>query len=447
MELTLSVHDRLRLVTKTYLAPYHEQIIYLLYQPIIGFKAVSLYMTLWSLIMIEKGELTLSHSQILTFFDYDLTEFNQVKKKLEAIDLLNVYYHNSEGFYLYELRQPLTSKQFFQDSRLNVHLLYQVGYNLYAYLEERFLIKNTTMGLTNITTPFCDVFPTVDVVKKMDNENKEYVVNTTSQFQAPLNYGFDYELFLALLNKSFISEDMLGDQLQARIMNDAALYQFDAQMMSKIVLDCVDPKGALDLDSVHKKAASYYKRLKTKRKNKEIKPSVTEEEFQPVEDITERQKIALFNYKTKTPHEWLKILQNNTEVPHSYLEVVRVLFEEYHLPTEVINVLVEFVRSRNDGRLPLEYSKAIASSWIFKGIKLAEEAMKEIEKIVAAEASYVKKGEVAPTYTKKNWSRKAGHTATEPEWLAQHEENRRNAKEELEDVDLVALEKLLSSFK
>src|SRR6056297_334957 len=110
MGLTLSVHDKVRLYTKSYLSAHHEQIVTLLYQPIIGYKATSLYMTLWSFVTIEKSDLTLSHRQLLTFFDYELSEFVQIRQKLEAIDLIHVYYNTKEGYYLYELRQPLTSK-------------------------------------------------------------------------------------------------------------------------------------------------------------------------------------------------------------------------------------------------------------------------------------------------------------------------------------------------
>jgi replication initiation and membrane attachment protein len=444
MELTLTVQDRLKLYTKTYLAPHHEQIIHLLYQPIIGHQAVGLYMTLWSLISIEKSELTLSHNQLLTFFDYDLNEFTRVRNKLEAIDLLNIYYHPSEGYYLYELRQPLTSKQFFLDSNLNVHLLYQVGYNLYEYLESKFVIRNIQNPLTNITKSFDEVYPEIEQVRQIEME-KDYVVNTVSQFNIPIHYDFDFELFTVLLNKSFISIDQINENREA-IIKEAALYQFDAQMMSRVLLDCVNPKGLIDFDKLHETASLYYKRLKTKPTQQEIKATMSESEFhQQIQNLDELRKQALFNYKTKTPHEWLRILQNNTEVPNSYLEVVRFLVDDYRLNSEVINVLIEFVRKRNDGRLPREYTKTIASSWVFKKIKTAEEAMEEIDKIVAVETTYTEKGEVPPTYTRKK-TRKA-HVTSEPKWFEKHEAYRKNAKEETEEVDVTELEKLLASFK
>lgn len=433
------VNDRLRLITKSYLAAYHEQIVDLLYQPIIGQRPVSLYRTLWSLINIEKGELTLSHRQLLTFFNVTIEEFEQIRNKLEAIDLLHVYYQPQDGYYVYEIRQPLTAKQFFLDSNLNIHLIYAVGHNLYDYLENKFLNRDCPKGIINLTKSFEDVYQSLKATPFMDDD-KAYITNNVTHLEVPIHYEFDYELFTAFLNKSFV--EPINEAIKNQIIKEAALFEFDAQLMSKVVLDCVKD-GKIEVNDLHQTASQYYKRLKTKPKSsKKIKASMSEEAFFKA-DIDELKKKALFNYKTKTPHEWLRILQNHTEVPGSYLEVVRVLFEEYKLPSEVINVLIEFVRTRNDGRLPLEYTKAIASSWTFKKIKLAEQAIEEIEKIEQVEQNYTKQGQVAPTYR----SRKPKYVASEPKWLEEHEQYRKSVKEEAEEVNIDDLKKLLEACK
>lgn len=446
MELTLSVHDRLRLYTRTFLAPHHEQVVSLLYQPIIGMNAVNLYLTLWRFLQIEKNALFMSHNQLLTFFDYDLEEFEKVRHRLEGIDLLHVYYHHQEGYYLYELRQPLTSQQFFQDSNLNVYLLYKVGYNLYEYLEKKFIVPNGKKGMSNRTKSFSEVYGDMDYVSKMDDCDVHYVVNSGSSIKAPLRYSFDYETFLMLLNKSFISKELIDPEVKERIINEAALYGFDAEMMSKIVLDTVE-NGELDLDKLHQKAREYYRRLGTKREREELKPQMTLEQFNAQQidryESDERRKIALRNYKTKTPNDWLYVLLNYVEPPARFLDVIYVLQSDYRLPVEVINVLVEYVLDRTDGRLPMEYCKAIASSWSYKKIKTAEQAMEEIDKIIHVEESYKEKGKTPPTYVR----RKRGYVASEPDWLETHEEYRKQAKDEEVEVDVQALQALLSSFK
>src|SRR5690606_14720871 len=113
MELTVHLNDKLKLYSKTFLGSHHYEIVSLLYQPLMGIEATTLYFTLWSMINLEKGDLILSHRQLITFFNWDLKKLVKIRERLEAIGLLNTYYSKKLGYYLYELRQPLSAKQFF----------------------------------------------------------------------------------------------------------------------------------------------------------------------------------------------------------------------------------------------------------------------------------------------------------------------------------------------
>ncbi len=444
MELSLHINDKLKLYSKAFLAEYHHQLVNMLYQPILGVEACNLYFTLWNFINIEKGELILSHRQLLTFFNWDLKKLVIYRQKLEAIGLINIYYHKNEGYYVYELKQPLNAKQFFQDSNLNVHLLYQVGDNMYEYLEKKFLIRSLDKNLVNITTNFEDVFQLIEEVKVMPND-KQYITQTVNRFSLPLNYDFDFELFSMLLSRNLVNTKDMKNETKEAIIKEAALYHFDAMMMSEIVLTSV-VNDNIDLDYLHHVAREYYKNLKTKQNtSEEMKPAMPEKQFSEYikkKKLSQKEK-ALKNYKTKTPLEWLRQLQNNTEVPTSLIDVVKVLYDEYKLPSEVINVLIEFVRIRTDGRLPLEYAKTVASTWVFNNIKTAEAAMEMVEKIQNKEKEYINRGEVAPTYTKK-----AKRVVKTPDWMKQHQEQKITTNTQNDGhVDLDELKKLLNSFK
>lgn len=445
MELSLHINDKLKLYSKTFSARNHHQVMNLLYQPILGVEACNLYFTLWNFINIEKGELILSHRQLLTFFNWSLKKFVTYRQKLEAIGLLNIFYHQFEGYYVYELKQPLNAKQFFQDSNLNVHLLYQVGDNMYDYLEKKFIVRPLDKTLVNITKNFEDIFQLIEEVKVMPNDN-QYITQTVNHFSLPLNYNFDFELFSIFLSRSLVNTKDMTNETKEAIIKEAALYHFDAQMMSEVVLASV-VNDNIDLDYLHHVARESYKHLKTKlNASEEMKPAMSEGQFSEYinkKKLSQKEK-ALKNYKTKTPLEWLRQLQNNTEVPTSLLDVVKFLYDEYKLPSEVINVLIEFVRIRTDGRLPLEYAKTVASTWVFNNIKTAEAAMEMVEKIQAKEKEYVSRGEVAPTYTKK-----AKRVVETPDWMKQHKEQKvvKTKAQNDESVDMDELKKLLGSFK
>ena len=442
MELTIHVNDKIKLYTKTFLASHHRHVLHLLYQPLIGEKASSVYETLWSLVEIEKNQLVLSHRQLLTFFDVDLKTLIEVRERLEAINLLNVFYHSKEGYYLYELKAPLSAKQFFKDSNLNINLMYTVGDALYDYLESKFINPSIDPQLLNITKNFEDVYPFLNDVRNTFDDT-EYVTSAVNHFKVPIAYNFDFELFSVLLSKSFVPKEQLNDELKEAIIKVAALYRFDEQMMSQIAIESAKDQ-VLDVNRLHEVAKMYYKKLGTKhKKTRTVKAKMSVEEYEkntpPPQTVKER---ALKMYKTKTPHEWLRALLNDTEVPSSHLEVIRVLYDDYKLPEVVINVLLELIIIRTDGRLPMEYAKTIASSWVYKKINTAESAIAEVEKIKNAEMEYTKKGQVAPTYV-----RKPKRVVDNPDWLKEHQDYRKQTKVEEEDVDILELQKLLSTFK
>lgn len=442
MELTVHLNDKIQIYSKTFLSYHHQEIINLLYQPLMGIEATTLYFTLWTLFNLDKKEFLISHRQLITFFNWSLEKLVQNRQKLEAIDLMNTFYDQKKGLYIYELKQPLSAKQYFLDSNLNIHLLYQVGDTLYDYLEQKFLIKPLDKSLLNVSKNFQDIFQIIDDVKMM-GENKEYVTTTVNHFSLPLNYDFDWELLSIFLKRHFIDIDKMSLDIKKAIIKEAAMYQFDAQMMSSIILDSMK-NDTIDLDLLHQTARAYYNRLKNKFATVVIKPTMTEQEFSSQfnkKRLTNKEK-ALKNYKTKSPIEYLSFLQGNTEVTSSMIEVVNELFNDYKLPSEVINVLIEFVRIRNDGRLPREYARTIASSWVFNKIKTAEEAMEMVEKIQAKEKEFAKRGEVAPTYRNKQVKR----VVEVPAWMKeQKNEDQSNNNEE--QVDITELTKLLESFK
>lgn len=352
MELTVHLNDKIQIYSKTFLSYHHQEIINLLYQPLMGIEATTLYFTLWTLFNLDKKEFLISHRQLITFFNWSLEKLVQNRQKLEAIDLMNTFYDQKKGLYIYELKQPLSAKQYFLDSNLNIHLLYQVGDTLYDYLEQKFLIKPLDKSLLNVSKNFQDIYQIIDDVKMM-GENKEYVTTTVNHFSLPLNYDFDWELLSIFLKRHFIDIDKMSLDIKKAIIKEAAMYQFDAQMMSSIILDSMK-NDTIDLDLLHQTARAYYNRLKNKFATVVIKPTMTEQEFSSQfnkKRLTNKEK-ALKNYKTKSPIEYLSFLQGNTEVTSSMIEVVNELFNDYKLPSEVINVLIEFVRIRNDGRLP-----------------------------------------------------------------------------------------------
>ena len=93
--------DKFKLVTYQNIDVDERNVVTLLYQPLIGSDAFSLYLTFWALIDRSRlGTPEYNHSKIFDLLSISPIEFIAVRKKLEAIGLLVVYQNDN----LYRIR-------------------------------------------------------------------------------------------------------------------------------------------------------------------------------------------------------------------------------------------------------------------------------------------------------------------------------------------------------
>ena len=107
-EITILPADTYTVINKTILDDKDHKIISMLYQPIIGYSAVSLYETL--VMDLEKSELIsdeLTHHHLISTMQLSLDEIVIAREKLEAVGLLKTYLKKN---YPYEYRNILRTK-------------------------------------------------------------------------------------------------------------------------------------------------------------------------------------------------------------------------------------------------------------------------------------------------------------------------------------------------
>ena len=87
-----------------------------LYQPIIGYKASMLYLTLVNYINYQEGEI-ISHENIFKLMQIDPGDFLNARKALEACGLMKSYLKldNDTKYYTYVIYAPKSPKDFFTD--------------------------------------------------------------------------------------------------------------------------------------------------------------------------------------------------------------------------------------------------------------------------------------------------------------------------------------------
>ena len=134
--LTILPADIYTVVNKTILNENDRKIITMLYQPIIGYTATSLYFTLID--DLDKLELIsddLTHHHLMATMQLKLESIVKAREKLEAVGLLKTYFKKENvNHYVYLLYSPIPANEFFNHPILNIVLYNNLGKEEYEKL-------------------------------------------------------------------------------------------------------------------------------------------------------------------------------------------------------------------------------------------------------------------------------------------------------------------------
>ena len=121
--------DTYSVINKTIITDVDKKIVSMLYQPIIGFTAVSLYYSLIS--DLEKSELIsddLTHYHLMATMQLSLEDIMVAREKLEAIGLIKTYIKKDNiNQLVYLLYSPVSPNEFFNHPVLNIVLYNNLG--------------------------------------------------------------------------------------------------------------------------------------------------------------------------------------------------------------------------------------------------------------------------------------------------------------------------------
>lgn len=120
--------DTFKLLMQENIDSADSQILFMLYQPLIGPNAIALYLTL-----VQEKQLTsrinldFTHERLMLILDIDKIVLLQAFKQLEHYGLLVSYYYSSKSTYIYDLKKPLTANLFFSNEKLKSELMQKIG--------------------------------------------------------------------------------------------------------------------------------------------------------------------------------------------------------------------------------------------------------------------------------------------------------------------------------
>ena len=153
--------DTYTVINKTILNDTDHKILTMLYQPIIGYQAISLYESLKD--DLDKQELIseeFTHHHLMSTMQLSLPEIIIAREKLEGIGLLKSYVkEENTNNYVYLLYSPLTVEEIFNHPILNIVLYNNIGKQEYDKLINYFKVPKINLkNYTEVTKSFDEVF-------------------------------------------------------------------------------------------------------------------------------------------------------------------------------------------------------------------------------------------------------------------------------------------------
>lgn len=422
--------DTFVVVNRTILSENDRKIISMLYQPIIGSIATSLYYTLWA--DLDKTELLsaeYTHHHLMTSLRIKMDSIITARKKLEAVGLLKTFVKKGNiNNYVYEMFSPISAAEFLNHPILNIVLYNNVGKKEYESIVKYFKVPKLSLAsYEEITSRFDDVFESVPGTQ-YDNLNEDLRVNKTGEIK--IDNKFDFDLLISSVPNGIISSRTFSNEVRELINNLSFVYNMDAMEMKSSILNSIKENGLIDKNLLRKNVRNYYRYENENKLPSLVYKSQPEYLKNPVGSEEKRAKM-IYVFENTSPYNFLKGANKGVKPSVRDLNILESLLTDFKLNPGVVNVLVDYVLKINNKKLTRAYIETIASQWKRLNVETVEEAMK------AAEKEYKREN-------KNNQSKTSSKVVKEekvPDWF-----NQSIKKEKISEEDEKSLKDMLKEF-
>lgn len=378
-EINILPADTFVVVNRTILNEYDRKIISMLYQPIIGSIATSLYYTLWA--DLDKTELLsmeYTHHHLMTSLRIKMDAIVTARKKLEGVGLLKTFVKKGNvNNYVYEIYSPISASEFFNHPILNIVLYNNVGKKEYENLLKYFKVPRINLSsYEEITSSFNDVFESLPATT-YDNLNEDLRVNKTGNIK--IDKGFDFDMLISLVPSGVITNRTFSKEVKELINNLSFVYNMDANSMKSPILNSIKENGLIDKTLLRKNVRNYYRYENENKLPSLVYKSQPEYLKNPVGADDKRAKM-IYVFENTSPYNFLKGRSNGAKPSTRDLSLLESLLNDFKLNPGVVNVLIDYVLKINNKKLTRAYLETIASQWKRLNVETVEEAMKAAEK-------------------------------------------------------------------
>ncbi|MBQ8473087.1 MAG: DnaD domain protein [Bacilli bacterium] len=350
-----------------------------LYQPIIGFTAVSLYLTFFNDLNNKVVESEVhTHHHLMTNMQLKLESILDARKKLEGIGLLKTYFKEGEiNNYVYVLYSPISAYEFFNHPILNIVLYNNVGAVEYEKLQNFYKVPRITLkDYEDISCSFEEVY-TSSINTNLLFDNTDIVNDNCKSLSIKSN--FDIDLLISSIPKRLVSDKCFSDEVKELIINLSYIYKIDNMNMQGLVRSSLNERGLVDKTELRKSCRNYYQfenngRLPTLIYNKQPEYLKT-----PLGSDSKLAKM-IYMFENTSPYDFLRKSYGNTEPTNRDKKLIESLMLEQKLNPGVVNVLIDYVLKINNKKLNKDYIETIVGQWKRLKVETVVDAMEVCKK-------------------------------------------------------------------
>lgn len=419
--------DTYIVVNKTILSEQDKKKITMLYQPIIGHTAVSLYLTLID--DLEKRELMsgeLTHHHLVSTMQLKLQDIIIAREKLEAVGLLKTYVKEENvNNYVYVIYSPLSVSDFLNHPILSVVLYNNLGKKEYDKIINYFKIPRINLkDYQDITASFNSVFTSVGGNLFIDNDNivKKNIGTIT------LDSKVDFDLLISSIPKNIVNNRCFNEEMKNLINALAFTYNIDDLNMQGMVRNSLNEKGMIDKEELIRNCRNFYE-FENAGKLPTLIYSKQPDYLKSPKGDTSNWAKQVYTFENVTPNDYLRSKYKNGEPTMRELQIIEDLMVKQKMKPGVVNVLISYVLKVNNNKFTRSYVETVASQWCRMNIETVEEAMR------VAEKEHKKIKRMLEKNTSKNDIRREAKKEELPAWFEKEIEKKEMSKEEEEELD------------
>lgn len=427
MEHTILPADTYIVVNKTIVDEIDRKLVTMLYQPIIGYTATTLYFTLLDdLLRHDVMSEELTHHHLMSTMQLKLSDILVAREKLEAVGLLKTYFKKDHvNNFVYLIYTPMSANEFLNHPILNVVLYNNLGKKEYEKIVNFFRVPKINLkDYEDITKSFNKVFTSVSSNTFTGNDN--IIKKNTGNIE--ITNGIDFNLLISSIPKSMVHEKCFNDEVKDLINSLAFVYNIDDLNMQGLVRNSLNEKGLIDKNELRKSARNFYQfeqggKLPTLIYSKQPDYLKT-----PSGDTSNWAK-QVYTFENITPYDYIRSKYKNGEPTLRELQIIEDLMVKQKMKPGVVNVLIDYVLKVNNQKFTRSYVETVASQWSRLNIETVEGAMRTAER----EHKKLKK-----MLTKEKTSASKTYKMKEevlPSWFDKKIENKEMSREEEEELD------------